>query len=177
MTNLFYLDLPAMPDELTDMLINGCKSIELNQDRLDRCKNRYQYPAPVAAQEYGNENGKMSQSLIEALRDLYGRFFKGGIVSVYGKAKNVSGLPSLTPPHTDRLRQVAINYLLQTGGTNVTTTFYVERNEDDADLSVSKQLPYEQVTVESKIVLPEKTWHCFNAQQLHSVENIETERY
>jgi hypothetical protein len=177
MSNIFYLNLPAVPDKLADRLIAGCKLIEINQERLNRCKNRFTYPAPVAAQEYGNENGVMSQDLIEELRSLYGKLFKGGIISVYGLAKNVAGLPSLTPPHTDRSRRVAINYLLQTGGTNVTTTFYAERNSDDADLSVSRHLPYEQATVESKVILLEKKWHCFNAQQLHSVENIETERY
>ena len=177
MNNIFYLNLPILPDKLADRLIAGCKLIEISQERLNRCQNRFTYTAPIAAQEYGNENAQLHQDIIEELRSLYGCFFKGGIMSVYGLAKNVSTQPSVTPPHTDRARRVAINYLLQTGGTNVTTTFYTKRNSNDADLSFSRHLPYEQATVESKVILTEKKWHCFNAQQLHSVENIETERY
>jgi hypothetical protein len=59
----------------------------------------------------------------------------------------------------------------------VITSFYTERNPEDADLSASLHRSYEQVTVESQVVVQAHRWHCFNPQQFHSVENIETERY
>jgi hypothetical protein len=177
MSNIFYLDLPDLPESIASRLIAGCKTIKISQDRLDRCRQRFEFHAPVAVQEYGNENSQLPRDIIDELSALYGKFFKGGVMSIYGLAKNVADAPSLTPPHTDRGRRVAINYLLQTGGANVVTSFYTERNPEDADLSASLHRSYDQVVVESQVVVQAHRWHCFNPQQFHSVENIETERY
>jgi hypothetical protein len=114
--------------------------------------------------------------MLEEIRDLYGKFFIGGIRIGLGVAVSLNGANSMTPPHCDRVRRTAINYLLRSGGDNVVTTIYNESRKNH-DLSAGENLNYDQVTVSSQTIIPKKTWHTFNPQRFHSVENIVDRRY
>ena len=177
MKNFFYLNLPKLPLDLENQLVELCQSVKISTERHARAQARFEYSMPVLAQEYGNENTCLPADLNQDLEKVYNDFFAGGVKLYYGIAKNLSSSTAVTPPHTDRLRQVAINYLLKTGGNNVITTLYNERNHSDTDLSQSNYLPYSALSIDFQTVIKEKSWHCFDAQKFHGVANVETERY
>tara|TARA_Y100001949_G_scaffold165363_1_gene161029 strand:- start:95 stop:517 length:423 start_codon:yes stop_codon:yes gene_type:complete len=62
------------------------------------------------------------------------------------------------PRHTDVVRPVCYNYILEAGGSNVQTVWW----ESDKEIY--------------RICLPEKRWHKINTTVEHTIENIETER-
>jgi hypothetical protein len=61
--------------------------------------------------------------------------------------------------HKDYGRLVAFNYLLQTGGSNVSTNIY----DEDKNL------------IHSEIIMPKK-WHCLKTDVFHDVRGMSTER-
>lgn len=176
---IIFLDLPKVCDAVESALTELCNNIEISSNRYNRIQSYYTNTQflPMAAQEYGTEMvPDLPVDIIEYVRTTYGAYFDGGVFATIARASNILGIPSVTPPHCDRHRQVAINYLLQTGGSSVTTTLYTETRKSN-DLSTGENLDYNKVTAHSKTVLPLKKWHAFNAQRYHSVEDIEGDRF
>lgn len=67
------------------------------------------------------------------------------------------------PRHVDTTRDVAINYLIDAGGTDVWTTFYNTYDKDEK--------PY------FKTKVAEKTWFMLKTNMPHAVEGSVTPRY
>lgn len=79
------------------------------------------------------------------------------------------------PPHSDRIRCVAINYYLDLGGKKVETVFY-DRIDDHNDAAGGHVVRYDSVKKISSCITTDNAWYCFNARRYHSVENIESKR-
>jgi len=89
-----------------------------------------------------------------------------------GIIRNVeSNGPACYPPHTDRVRTVAINYYIKSGGSNVKTFFYDQCNSEKGHV-----LPYSQLRKVDECCFDTDSWYVFDTTQYHSVENIESER-
>lgn len=174
---IFFLDLPHPPQDLADELSDIIVSVVDNESSRRWLSEFHRNQLPVAYMEYGNNN---TQSLLvkvrEALLEIYQPYFKSPIEIVIAKIKNASSCPSVSPPHCDRGRTVAINYLLQAGGDAVATCFYHEYRIG-SDLSQSENIFYQDVNLAFKVIFPIKTWHIFDPQRAHSVENIKDERF
>ena len=129
-TDFLFLNLPALPLTLEQHLIEICKKTKINHNRLNRIKSLYPSTLSIAAQEYGTEQiEKIPDHTLKQIQALYSEYFRGGIFVALGVAKNLCSHPSVTPPHCDRGRQTAINYLLETGGSNVVTSFYTQKRK------------------------------------------------
>lgn len=175
--NLVYLSLPNLPNSIEEELINICKEITINPERYERYKSNYSTDINIATQEYNTERvGTIPMHITYEIQKTYGKYFYGGIIGILGKTSTPNKELSFLPPHCDTQRRVAINYLLDTGGTNVTTTIYNEKRKN-LNLISLETLNYNEVTPKTIEVIPPKKWHAFNAQRYHSVENIESERY
>lgn len=125
---------------------------------------------------YGRANTILNEQLQSTIQDLYGKFFNEKLYAIIGKLDNTSGHElAEAPPHCDRARYVAINYIIKSGGSNVLTCFYNERRSNN-DLTASENIKYNQLTLDFKLCLPEHEWHSYNVQYAHSVENIENTR-
>jgi len=74
-------------------------------------------------------------------------------------------------PHTDRMRNYTLMYLLNGGGENHRTVFYKHR-DPNLIIERKKNYPYSDLVEVDSIVVPLRTWTLLNAQQIHSVENI-----
>lgn len=173
-----FLNLPDPPESLRNTLIDICKEIEISESSLEWTRNFHRNEINIAGLEYGNPNvnGKISKELQIEIRRVYGDFFDGDLMGgTMGKIKNVSTGPSQVPPHCDRGRYVAINYLLELGGSDVQTVFY--KKYRTTDISEAENFFYKDVDVDFKIRLPQNKWHAFSVAQCHGVENIMTERY
>lgn len=78
-------------------------------------------------------------------------------------------------PHCDVNRTFSLNYVIETGGDNVTTTFYHEGREDP-DLEVIQFKHPSELTLDKSYVCPKNGWTMLDVQRYHGVENIETNR-
>jgi hypothetical protein len=74
-------------------------------------------------------------------------------------------------PHTDRMRNYTLMYLLSGGGENHRTVFYKHINPN-LIIERKQNYPYSDLIEVDSIVVPLRTWTLLNAQQIHSVENI-----
>jgi hypothetical protein len=78
-------------------------------------------------------------------------------------------------PHCDK-RKWAINYIIETGGPAVTTTFYHQPNFSVLrDPATRVPVGTELKMIKQVIIEPNK-WHILNTNVLHGVENVETQR-
>jgi hypothetical protein len=170
---MLFLNLPPLPDHVRDQILEICNSVETRQE-INPWLAQFHAPVAVASQEYGNSRTQMPKDIVLTIISLYRKYFLEDFLPILAVTDNVAKVPSSTPPHCDKIRQTAINYLLTTGGEKVTTSFY-QQTRHSADLNLADHLRYEQVTVDQQHVLPIDQWHAFDVQKFHSVENI-TER-
>ena len=172
-----FLNLPDPPAALANALVESCKQIPLFEEKRIWVDNFHRNEISIAAHEYGTNDTALAQEILQEIQNVYQKFFPNTQVSaVVGKIKNVLPQPSQSPPHCDRARYVAINYLLELGGPNVNTVFYKE-SRSNPDLSSASNIYYKDVTLDFKTVFPLHKWHAYDVQHYHSVENIVTERY
>jgi hypothetical protein len=177
MNHIYFLDLPVVPAELFESLIDVFYRIPMQEQSRRWLHDFQNRELVIAAQEYGNINADLSQDIQQQLRRIYEPFFPNeSIEFIVGKFSNTVGLPSVCPPHCDRRRKIAVNYILQTGGPNVRTKFYHEQRSQD-DLSAAENRYWKDLTPKGEVVLPPKKWHAYDVQQFHAVENIETDRF
>jgi hypothetical protein len=129
----------------------------------------------VAGHEYGTT--VLDEWYVKDLELIYKDFFPNEeLYFVTGRISNVVGQKSTSPPHCDRKRKLAINYVLKTGGQQVSTCFYKERRSTPT-LEAAENRYYKDLTVDVEEIIPEKTWHCFDVQTFHSVNDVETDRF
>ena len=178
MSSICFLDLPMMPAEIHDCLVDVCDKIPLREESRLWLQDFHKQELTVAAQEYGlYANTGVPSAVQDRLRDLYQRFFDSEILDfVFGKFCSVAGTSSSVPPHCDRGRKIAINYVLRTGGSHVQTRFYHEKRSEP-DLHSAENRYWKDLVVKGEIQLPAKQWHVFDVQQFHSVENIQSDRF
>jgi hypothetical protein len=82
--------------------------------------------------------------------------------------------PAFYPPHVDQKRITSLNFYIEPGGDNVTTSFYKEEGNFDL-LGSSKN--YDEVTVDYSLPMNDKAWYLLDVNRYHSVENILTNRF
>ena len=107
-------------------------------------------------------------------QEVYQPFFEEPIIPLVIKLVNTRpGTPSFYLPHYDQKRITSLNFYLEPGGANVTTSFYNEQGHFDLSGNVCT---YEDVTLKSRHSMNEQEWYLLDVNQYHSVENIETNR-
>jgi hypothetical protein len=174
-SKLIYLDLPPLPNKLQKDLIQHGLEIKNNiqgKDWLERFHNNQVNTISHVWESVATLN----QSLQDQINDLYRPYLRQQFQGILGKLSNVLAQgKARCPPHCDRHRRTAINYILSSGGNSVATNFYHEkRNEENLVEAANKQ--YNEVTLDFAVQLPTNTWHAYDVQSYHSVEEIENTR-
>lgn len=81
---------------------------------------------------------------------------------------------TLITPHIDELRHYALNYTIETGGTNVSTNFYVPAaNFKDYKVYARTCIPFERIELTESHIISTNRWHKINVESIHSVTNID----
>lgn len=174
---IFNIDLPQLPIWAKKELLALCNTIEISESRALKWKSFFPTTYNLAAQEYGTEAvSQIPDALLNELKNIYGKFFMGGANIGVAASVSINGTPSVIPPHCDRVRRTAINYLLDLGGDQVTTTFYKQQRSTN-DLSLSENVIYDAVEPLESVQIPRDVWHTFDPQRFHSVENITGRRH
>lgn len=164
---MFTLNLPPPSKELTDLVYQDLRNAlenhvyfwESNENwPLGGCENisPYQLTNPAGTQEY-------QQYFEEPINACVLLFVPDGRTPV-----------SELFPHVDLRRKIGINYLLEPGGDNVTTTMFTE--EADANTSVNDLRKRESLEVLESFCIPPNTWYGLNGMRYHSVENVTKNR-
>lgn len=105
---------------------------------------------------------------------IYQPFFDETIKPVVIKLINTDiSKPGFYLPHVDQKRLTSLNFYLELGGSNVTTSIYEEEGLFDKIGSVKT---YKEVTLKSYESCNDKTWYLLDVNRYHSVENIENTR-
>lgn len=111
--------------------------------------------------------------LDQALRDQYQTYFPKHRIDCWaGIMRPANNEPACLPPHVDRGRTLAINYVVDHGGDLVSTLLY-DQILDVTDQSTN--LRYDQVQVVEHHVLGQG-WMAYNVNRCHSVERIQGTR-
>jgi len=106
----------------------------------------------------------------------YQSYFYNNLTPLIGLLRNTrTDAPASYAPHSDRIRNVGINFYVDLGGSNVSTVFYDKHDPED-DLQGGHNARYEDLTKVNEYYCNDSTWYVFNTRQYHSVENIETTR-
>jgi uncharacterized protein (DUF433 family) len=172
--NVKFLKLPKIPKSLLTGILQSAKEIPL--DPGGRIFFEKMHPTAQIADHVAGRSGagyELSSSYQQQISNLYSKYFNSEIFAIIGRQENIHGTGlSVTPPHCDRYRNVAINYILQLGGDRVLTVFY-KKFRKNADVSTAENALYSDVELDFKVQFPENRWIVFDPQQYHSVENIE----
>jgi hypothetical protein len=92
---------------------------------------------------------------------------------------NDTNEPGVMPPHTDFNRKFAVNYIIETGGDNVKTSFYEELPDPPIIKNGHIQTRYfnaKSLVEEASAIFKEDDWVAFDAQRPHSVTNVTGKR-
>ena len=117
-----------------------------------------------------------TKEIAELALSEYQSYFYNNVIPMIGLLRNTrTDMPAAYAPHSDRIRNVAINFYIDLGGSNVSTVFYDKCDPED-DLVGGYNAKYEDLTKAGEYFCNDSTWYVFNSRQYHSVENIETTR-
>jgi hypothetical protein len=145
-------------------------------------------PINYAAQQWNSEQQPKGYNIaagdfwtdpiitVQTLKE-YQRLFTDRLVPALGAIHNVKqDNAACYPPHSDNSkRTVAINYYIETGGSNVETVVY---NRLDQDECGGKIISYNDLPpVLTSSVALSGNWYVLSTKHFHSVENIETNRF
>ena len=171
-TNCFKLNLPPLPNNLKSVLQQLANSIPINEQKRSWLENFHGNAYTIAGQEYGTENTNINLAIQKDLNSIYEQYFPNeDIWYTIGKIQAYNKSNSTIPPHCDRGRQTAINFILETGGSNVKTVFYNYIRTDN-DLSSAVNLTVDKLEIESLCIMQHNSWYTFNAQQAHGVKDV-----
>ena len=170
----YLLKLPSPPAPLLECLISAAEQIPLDPGGRNYLQEFHHNKVQIVDQVYGKV--PLDNDIQMQVKNLYEEYFNCKLYGVVARIENVqkTGFSTL-PPHCDRYRRTAINYILQGGGSNVLTDFY-KNYRKKSDLSTSENMPYSEVELDFKIRFPERTWVLFDSQRCHGVENVENVR-
>ncbi len=93
---------------------------------------------------------------------------------------NDSDMPGFMPPHTDFNRELAVNYILETGGDSVETCFFEQVYDPPIIVKEGFIMPRyfneKNLTKKSSVIFKKDTWVSFDSQNPHCVNNISGKR-
>jgi hypothetical protein len=93
---------------------------------------------------------------------------------------NDTPVPGAMPPHTDFNRELAVNYVLDTGGDNVETCFFEQVYEPPMTVKNGFIMPRyfneKHLIKNSSTVFKKDSWVAFDSQKPHCVNNITGKR-
>ena len=160
---MYYQILPNLPHP-PEILLRESENSVIFSDLENYVKNVGR-PLPNHAKKYPRTAllPQLETWLKENITDTASEY----ALSVSIVEKNVDTLL----PHTDRMRNYTLMYLLNGGGDNHRTVFYKHKNPN-LIIERKQNFPYSDLVEVDSIVVPLRTWTLLNAQQIHSVENI-----
>jgi hypothetical protein len=175
---MFYkkLNFPLIPihilDSLESTLVNNIVVNDIGYNQI-HIKNNIQLTA--CGYSMGEVvNNKLISWLKENIPDVVSRFN-----ILYQTQFSLDNTPSTHIVHTDRLRLTALNYIIDTGGSDVVTSWYKEEGmnlhrlqKTPGSQSDSGAVDYKNLQLLESVNLEKNTWYIIDTRILHDVDNI-----
>lgn len=171
-----FLKLPDISSDLLENLKTASNKLPLSDSTYKWMTQYHDNSVQVVHQTHRSLYSIGEDGLQKQLEQLYLPYFKQEFTVLLGIIKNPndSGY-ACCPPHCDSVRMSAINYVVQSGGSNVVTKFYKQIRKEPLFFD-SENSKYNEVEPYCETMIPEHKWHCFNPHIYHSVENVENSR-
>jgi hypothetical protein len=119
-------------------------------------------------------NSELTSWLEENIPDISSRFN-----ILYQTQFSLDNTPSTHIVHTDRLRLTALNYIIDTGGSDVVTSWYKEEGKNlhrlqktPGSQSDSGAVDYKNLQLLESANLEKNNWYIIDTRILHDVDNI-----
>jgi hypothetical protein len=168
---IYQLDLPTPNQQLLELVNKFVSTVELDSSSKEWLDQFHHNKINSALHRFATD-----QEITDSIKDQYSKFFPDfEFRSIIGIMKSANGSPACQPPHIDRRRALAINYYIDLGGDQVTTSFYDFNDEVHPDASSNFQ--YTDFKKLGHCVFEKNQWYAYNVSQCHSVENITGTRY
>lgn len=167
---IYALNLPKLSDELTANLIAQANAM-VTDENIAKWKAKRPWPFTddqlVASNVVDRLGGYIPEA--DAIEALIAPLLPFSVNFEFFIMKNIRpGSPAMLPPHLDFKRTIAINYVLQLGGTNVVTDFHSSEGMDLTQKIFDPTLP-----VAESYAMPLASWHAFDATAIHSAAGID----
>ena len=163
------LNLPKLPKEILTK-VRLISNLMAHNDQSREWMNQF-HNHNINAVNYQYD---LLLELQDEISVLYKEYFDDPLIVSIGVQRNITSTLGTSPPHCDRGRHTVINYLIDCGGEDVQTHFY--NHTRTGDLSSAENLNYSSIKITNRYRLAKDNWYCWNAQQCHSVEQLETIR-
>jgi hypothetical protein len=165
------LRLPKPSEQLVSLIRTLATARPIDDAVLAWHKTQQPKDINCAAGDFFSDPSLAELALIE-----YKDFFNVEVYPIIGIMQNTEKTPASYPPHSDKLRNVGINYYIELGGDDVPTVFY-DKIDPISDKVGGHVLSYAELpTITNQIVFKKNEWYMLPSRQYHSVENIETMR-
>lgn len=189
--NYQYFDLPKIDKhyltKMRDVAHDRVNTLRQNPNAPTSVTYEYPFDREKISKLWANENEKRNIALNEALRpypdtleylqdilspynikdlDIYIIIF----VNVHPNYKT-----AYTPAHVDSDRMWSLNYVIETGGNNVITSWH-KKTSIDSPTDREFYGPDEVSRPIERVQFRQNEWHLFNASAPHSIENVENVR-
>lgn len=115
------------------------------------------------------------ETVTQLVRDQYQQYFDVDIGATLSFFKNQESHLGCLPPHTHSVRTLALNFYIETGGSNVATTLFKFKHETPVSRFFD-YYHYDDLEYQDHVVCNNPHWYAFESSEPHSVENIETTR-
>lgn len=179
------LDLPVLPVELEQQLWQQYHAPDREQFAIST--NKFLHPELATKPNPGDVQGQRDgETFINCRGSRYSvednihqwvnknicqDWIEAGIYVIHGDQNHGTILP-----HTDQTRALSLLYLLDAGGSDVSTEFWQEKN-----YSIHREMKtltgnYNLLDLLKSVQWPLKTWILLNTNILHSVEQMTAKR-
>jgi hypothetical protein len=175
MNEIYWLKLPPPPPDIEQALIKLADAIPPNLEEKEYQETFHKNQFAVVSQHYSH-NTPMPPHVHDRLQEIYQPYFRQPFGVSVSKLENMEpGTLAQSPPQCDAISWITINYVLESGGNEVLTCFYINPRFGD-DYAVAEYRRHADLELDYRICLPDRVWHMYNAQQYYSVENIQNNR-
>ena len=163
-------------DYLNHRLNNSVKKDKLSgvvqKFRNHNFENSFGEPQHLSNQLYPNEASfewfDIDDKIYECLKLILPISFDKEDVFIMASSNG-----DIVPPHIDDFRKSGINYIIESGGENVTTNHYKPQKEYEHLVSYPRTIfLLDKLDLIHSEVIKEKSWFKLNTKTIHSVQNI-----
>ena len=168
-------NLPKPTQQMCEMALNLISSIPSStvyDEIFAKAQKVLTRPVNMVSGDQIWEDEKFNQ----IMKNHYQKFFTIPIISagiIY--FVNQDTVPACLPPHNHNVRTVALNFILEPGGPNVSTVMYDHlRNIPLSEFF--EFYDYSDLTKKAEVNSNNAEWYLFQSNRIHSVENILSRR-
>lgn len=167
------IKLPAPSLKILSEIDSIAKTSSFELDLKRKHEHIQNYQVNAVSRKFIEDNDLINELVYKE----YKSYFQEDFFPAVGIVTNLeTNRIACWPPHSDRTRIFALNYYITEGGNNVETIMYDRYDDYISGQGTGKIFKYNELTLDKTYHLKTNQWYALNARQVHSIENILTQR-